>query len=266
MCDAEIRRASISVIVPVYNGERFLAAAVESIQRQSPAPDEIIVVDDGSTDATAAVASRLAGNVRWVHQRNGGPPAARNAGLEVARGEIIGMLDADDLWPDERLGSLLTLLDHDRSIDIVLGRMQLIRGEEPPRRQQFVTLAEPFYGLSLGAALFRRSVFERVGAFDPSLRFSEDLDWFLRALEQRVEIAASDTLALHYRMHTGNITHDGAAVQRGVAAALKKSLDRRRAVGGGEPAPLPPIPGCGTLDAALRQAISLQRTAWAVTD
>ena len=88
--------ATISCIVPVYNGARFLAEALESILAQSLPPDEIIVVDDGSTDDTPAVVAAY-GTVDYVRQENRGPAAARNRGVTLARGDFLSFLDADDL-------------------------------------------------------------------------------------------------------------------------------------------------------------------------
>src|SRR5712692_8045370 len=117
----------VSVIVPVYNGEAFLAEAVDSIQRQAYQPLETIIVDDGSTDGTAGIAARFKDNVRYVYQSNNGPPAARNKGLKMARGNVIGFLDADDLWSENKLELQLAYLAEDSSVEIVLGHTQYIR-------------------------------------------------------------------------------------------------------------------------------------------
>ena len=259
----EPHRPIVSVIVPVFNGEAFLAAAVESILRQTRPPDEVIIVDDGSSDGTAAVAARLPGDIRYVYQANAGPPAARNTGLRVATGDVIGMLDADDLWPAQRLASLLSQLAADSSLDVVLGRLQLIGSEDGTARRALEPLADPVVGLFLGSALLRRSAFDRVGLFDPTLRLGDDMDWFLRAMEQRVSMTAVESVTLLYRLHASNITHDRDAVQRDIATVLRKSLTRRRRAGGGDIAPLPAIPGCAAIDPVLRRTIALHRDQWA---
>jgi glycosyltransferase involved in cell wall biosynthesis len=259
----ESQRPSVSVIVPVYNGAAFLADAVDSIGRQTQPPDEVIVIDDGSTDATPAIAARWRG-IRYRYQPNAGPAAARNRGLEMATGDIIGMLDADDLWPSERMRLLLTRLAEDPTLDAVLGRTQFIArqpGDEGPHGEP---LTEPVVALTLGGALFRRSAFERVGRFDTRMPCAEDLDWFLRALEQRLCMAAIDRVTLLYRMHAANMTRDGSAVHHGIATALRESIVRRRTAGGGSAAPLPAIPGCGPGGDALRHAIELQTRRWTI--
>ena len=93
----------ISCIVPVYNGERYLGEAIESILKQSYRPTEIIIADDGSTDGTASIAARYGKQVRYLRQANAGTAAARNLGMRAAEGEFFAFLDADDVWPSDKL-------------------------------------------------------------------------------------------------------------------------------------------------------------------
>src|ERR1017187_10588057 len=93
----------VSVIIPAYNAAHFLPNAVASVRRQSYEPLEILIVDDGSRDDCARVAAELGETVRYVRQEQAGPAAARNRGLELAQGEFIGFLDADDEWPEQKL-------------------------------------------------------------------------------------------------------------------------------------------------------------------
>jgi glycosyltransferase involved in cell wall biosynthesis len=109
MCHGKGRRANstvdgrVSCIVPVFNGERFVAEALESILAQTYRPIDVIVADDGSTDGTAAILSGYGGRIRVVTQPTAGPAATRNLGLEAARGEFVAFLDADDVWHPEKL-------------------------------------------------------------------------------------------------------------------------------------------------------------------
>lgn len=122
----------VSVIVPVYNGTRFLSEAVESILHQKYNLLEIIIVDDGSTDDKAKVAMSMGEGIRYIYQRNGGPASARNTGLRVARGEIIGFLDADDLWPANKLDIQLTRLIETPELDIVMDCTQYMKMPDAP--------------------------------------------------------------------------------------------------------------------------------------
>ena len=220
----------VSVIIPVLNGERFLAAAVASIRRQRYPNLEIIVVDDGSTDGTAAVANALGGEVRCVSQANAGPPSARNHGLELARGRLIAFLDADDLWTDDKLEVQMGRLLADPDLDVVMGTTQVFRPAAPTA--DAASLGEPagppVLLLSLGSALFRREVFDRVGRFDAGQRMDDDVDWFLRAVEAGARILPLGHVVQYYRRHDRNITNAREADRRFFLLALKKSLDRRR--------------------------------------
>jgi glycosyltransferase involved in cell wall biosynthesis len=223
----------ISVIIPVYNGERFIAEAVHSICRQRHWPLEIILVDDGSTDSTAQVVRELAAtlyeNVACLHQTNKGPAAARNRGLEVAKGEIIAFLDADDLWTEGMLEGQLKRLVDDDSLQLVVGCTQRVRtGDGPENRSRLEIFGPQWMALLVSAALFRREVFDSVGPFDEGLRFGEDVDWFFRARELGVPIGFSNEVTHLYRIHGDNMTRDVQNSDRHFLWAVKRSLERRR--------------------------------------
>ncbi len=216
----------VSVVIPVFNGERFLREAVESVLDQQYSPLEIIVVDDGSADGTATVARSFPETVHYLRQTNQGPAAARNRGIEHARGTLIAFADADDLWPAGKLALQLPYLITDPGIDIVLGRIQqvlLSESVDGPTEAQ-----EPAFSVNLGSAVIRKSVFERVGLFDETMRYSEDVDWFMRARESGATILTIDAVTLLYRQHEQNMTRGKSTSELNVLKALKKSLDRRR--------------------------------------
>jgi glycosyltransferase involved in cell wall biosynthesis len=225
----------LSVIIPVFNGERFLGQAVQSVREavrvldQKHSDVEIIIVDDGSTDGTATVVSSFHETVRYLHQANQGPAAARNRGIEHARGGLIAFADADDLWPAGKLKLQLPFLLNNPAIEIVMGRIQqvfLSRTSDGQTRAEEV--AEPAFSVNLGSAVIRKSVFERVGLFDETMRYSEDVDWFMRAREGGAEIVTIDAVTLFYRQHDQNMTRGKTTSELNVLKALKRSLDRRR--------------------------------------
>lgn len=219
----------LSVIVPVFNGERFLGQALESILRQQPRDAEIIVMDDGSTDGTAKIARAHEDRIRYGYQENMGPSAARNAGLALARGEFIGFLDADDIWPPGSLTCLLEILHEEPAVDVVIGKSQFLKvrtGDKQP--DECDEVLKPRTYLQLGSGLFRRTAFEKVGLFNTDLRFSEDLDWFLRAGEQGIFIKAIETITLLHRLHENNMTRGTSRNELQIVSVLKRSLDRRR--------------------------------------
>jgi glycosyltransferase involved in cell wall biosynthesis len=227
-------RPSISVIIPVFNGAAFLAEAVASIRCQFIPVDEIIIVDDGSTDRTAEVTAGLGADIRYVYKVNHGPHAAQNTGLAMARGEVIAFLDADDLWPADKLSIQLPLLMSGRQRQVVLGFLQYIRSSESAGGQwQYLPYLEPFFGANcFGAALFRREAFAVNGMLDEAMVCGGDVDWFLRAREKGLAMAAADRICLFYRLHSGNITRNKARRDHFLLLALEHSLQRRRAASG----------------------------------
>ena len=232
----------VSTIIPVYNGERYLADAIESVLAQRHRPIEIAVVDDGSTDGTAEIAKRFKGSIRYTYQPNRGVATARNEGLKVAKGDVIGFLDADDLWPEGKLEVQLGYLVDNPSTEVVIGQVQFSRvsGGEAGA-PVFSTYAEPFVSTNLGSALFRRSAFDRIGLFDEGMAYNEDTDWFMRARECSVSMVVLDEVALIYRIHQQNMIRFKSERDRYFARALKMSLDRRRKAGQDAATDLPPL-------------------------
>lgn len=230
----------VSVIIPVYNGERYLGGAIENILVQDYRPIEIIVVNDGSTDGTETIARHYERDIIYALQENLGPAAARNKGLRIASGDIVGFLDVDDLWSENKLSLQLGRLADDPSVEIVLGLTQLMqlqaREEDRPKFEKW---HDPFCALLLGAAVFRKSVFEKVGSFDETLHHSEDTDWFMRIREMGISTTLIEEVSLFYRWHESNMTLDLAGCNRYLIKALKKSLDRRRRQNRNQPESLP---------------------------
>ena len=229
----------ISVIVPVFEMGRYLPEAVASIEAQGRDDVEIVLVDDGSTDDTPEVIAGLGARVVAIRQDNAGPAAARNRGLAAARGELVTFLDADDLWPAGKLELQVGRLDADPALDLVLGRIQFVALEDGlvPEVEFEDPDAQTATHVHLGSGVYRRSAFDRVGGFDESLRFSEDVDWFMRAREAGLGIAIVPDVTLIYRLHGTNMTREMTPADLSLTAVLKKSLDRRRAMAGGAAAP-----------------------------
>jgi glycosyltransferase involved in cell wall biosynthesis len=234
----------VSVIIPVYNGERYLGEAIESVLAQDYRPMEVIVVNDGSTDNTETIAKRYGNDIIYARQEKRGPAAARNRGLRMSHGEVIGFLDADDLWSENKLSLQLTRLAEDRSVEIVMGLSQPMKLQtDKDGKAIFEKWYDPFCALLLGAALFRKSVFEKVGLFDETLHYGEDTDWFMRVREMGVSMTIIQEVSLFYRRHESNMTLDSVTRDRFFIKALKKSLDRRRKEGQGSVSSLPKLAG-----------------------
>jgi glycosyltransferase involved in cell wall biosynthesis len=224
----------VSCIVPVFNGERYLSEALESILAQTHARLEVIVVDDGSTDGTRTVARSYGGRVRYFHQENAGHAAARNLGLDAANGPLVAFLDADDLWHSEKLERQVA---HFRAVPALDACVTFVRNFWSPElapddRWGDSRLAEPVPGYRSVTLLARRSLFDTVGRFDPALRHGNDTDWFLRAAEHGATIKLLRDVLVYRRLHDANRSRLLATSSRSeYVRILKASLDRRRCAG-----------------------------------
>lgn len=228
----------ISVIIPVYNGERFLAGALQNVFAQNYQPLEVIVVDDGSSDGSGAIAATFGEQIRYVYQPNAGPAAARNTGLALATGAVIAFLDVDDLWPAGKLHAQVQYLRQNPALQLVWGYTQTVRGEDAAQADG----APPPSLLPLvGSLLLRKTLLQQVGTFDPQLRTSEDVDWLLRIREAALPLQVIHDVTLIYRLHGAGLTHHKAPAALKTLAAIKQSLDRRRGQNAGVAPALRPL-------------------------
>jgi glycosyltransferase involved in cell wall biosynthesis len=220
----------VSVIVPAYQAERFIEETLDSAASQDYPAVEVIVVDDGSTDRTAElVASR---GVRLLQQPHRGPAAARNTGLAAAAGEFIAVLDADDLWPSDRLSLQVDFLERNPELGLVLGLTEVFLnpGEEPPRHWwglRGLTDGEPI-AAHAGTMLVRREVFAIAGNYDESLWQCEDIDWLARVKDAGIAAGALDRVVLRYRIHAANTSRDTEANKTVLLRVLRDSVRRQR--------------------------------------
>lgn len=221
----------ISVVIPVFNTEAFLGEAIESVLAQAEQPLEIIVVDDGSTDSSAEIAESFGHPVRVIRQTNAGHVAARNRGLETARGQYVVSLDADDLFSPDKFALQTARLDRHPDIDLVIGQIRHMRTRDSDEVQDIDEQFADHISLQFGAFMIRRELFERVGFPDETMRFGDDWDWLTRVRELSVPILLHRHVVLHYRLHEANMTRDQGAVTRSVFEAMRRSLARRRKFG-----------------------------------
>lgn len=216
----------VSVILAVYNGERYLQEALDSACGQDFDSYEIIVVDDGSSDRTAEITREF--DVRYIHQENQGPSKARNTGLNEARGELVAFLDADDVIPPTKLAIQATyLLAHPES-SCVLGRTEWIfqDGQAPAWMTR-----DPIYGdlggIQPGTAMIRKQTLVEIGAFDASYRYWEFQNLFVRLRERGEELHVLPDVVLHKRLHGANATLFPPD-EHPLLRTMKEKLDRER--------------------------------------
>jgi glycosyltransferase involved in cell wall biosynthesis len=219
----------VSVIVPTYNSELYLAEAIASVEAQDHRPLEVIVVDGGSHDRTVEIA-RSFPSVRCLHEEQGGAAGARTAGLDVARGDFLTFLDADDVLLAHKLSAQVAFLSDNPAVGcvIVRGRPFLQEGTPAPSwlaREEAAGNAGAVYFIS---AMVRREVVQQVGGFDPAYRLTDDTDWLYRLRSADIQIAVLDRVLMLRRVHDANLSHQVTAMAAERMRVLKARIDRDR--------------------------------------
>jgi glycosyltransferase involved in cell wall biosynthesis len=209
---------SATIVIPTYDAQETLGAAIESALAQDYEPVEVIVVDDGSTDGTATVARAFHGRIRYVRQENAGPSAARNRGISEARGEFVAFLDADDEAPPTKLSVQVGYLVAHPDVACVVGRHELV-GDAP---EWFDADSVPLISL-----VARRSTLADLGGFDTSLRIAEDRDLLVRMRERGLRVEFLPDVVLRRCFHVRNLSHERPD-EHPVFRSLKAKLDRAR--------------------------------------
>jgi glycosyltransferase involved in cell wall biosynthesis len=215
----------VSVVMPVRNGALYLGQALTCILRQNYQPLEICLVDDASTDDTARIAQAFPGPVRCLHGQFGKPSAARNLAIAEARGEFIAFLDFDDLWAEGHLARALDIFAADPGVGIVQGQARNWRcGADG----LCCYCSGAYVAPVLMTSVFRRALFDTVGLLDPTLRFGEDSDFYIRCWEACVRKSRTGRMSLYYRRHANNMTARKNLTELGLVQVYKRRLDRIR--------------------------------------
>jgi len=214
----------ISVVIPAYNIGKFVGRAIESVLAQTRGPDEIIVVDDGSTDETAAQIKKFGAKVKYIYQDNAGPGAARNTGIKAAGGEWVAFLDGDDEWLPDNLKLQTDLLNRNPDIFWSVGNYNSCLYDEKrstpylvPEKVKTLMRGKDYFDDYFDAFMFgahgctdtilvKRELLQEIGLFLPGIPFGEDIDlWFRLAIRRPKVGYVCQPIAVYYLHHPGSL-------------------------------------------------------------
>jgi glycosyltransferase involved in cell wall biosynthesis len=241
----------VSVIIPAFNGEKYIGETIQSILAQTHRPLEVLVVDDGSTDRTAEIVQRFGEPVRYIRQENAGTAAARNRAVAESRGEFIALLDQDDLWVPHKLERQMPRFAEDPRIGLVFAGIEFFDthsgkitstyfpGPELSLRDLLAHVVLPVQTI-----LFRKSALEKIGPFDTTLGGTDDWDIGIR-MAAEFRMVGVDEILGRVRLHdtqqgrnTDRMFHNAMRVldkhanirpgDRAIAAAIRKGRDELR--------------------------------------
>jgi glycosyltransferase involved in cell wall biosynthesis len=226
---------TVSVIMPAYNAEGYLARAVESVLRQSFVDLELLIVDDGSSDRTVEIARGLAERDARVHllqQANAGPGPARNAGFRAAKGRLFAFLDSDDEWDETFLAEHVAILDARPSVDVLIGNARNrggVRHNQPARPVEddgrpltLATILGDERSLFI-MTVFRRTVIDAAGGFDPSLFTNEEYDMWIRASIAGFTFARHPKPLGWYTCRSGSLSSSDTRMLSGILRVFAKT-------------------------------------------
>jgi glycosyltransferase involved in cell wall biosynthesis len=219
----------ISVIIPVYNGRKYLHEAISSVLGQEPAPREVVVVDDASSDQSDTVAAEFGAAVRVITQEHRGVGAARNNGVRNSTGELLAFLDCDDYWAPTKLARQIACLEAKPRLDIVFTHILNFHSPDLSEleRAQIPCPQEPLPGISATTMLIRRTSFERIGPFAEDVHMGELVPLMAQAQDLGLEIEMIPEVLVHRRLHLANLSRVGKANRTDYIRMLKQVIQKR---------------------------------------
>lgn len=220
----------VSVIIPVYNCEKYLAQAIESVLEQDYHPLEVIIIDDGSTDQSSQIAKDFLPRVKYYFQENQGLAASLNQGVLLSQGEYLSFLDSDDLWVKSKLASQMMLFTQSTDLEAVFSHVKQFKSPEldEESKAKISILDEVIPGYFKGTMLIKRDAFQRIGKFDTQWKLGDFIDWYSRAKESNLKSLMQSEILMQRRIHKTNMGIKDVESRSEYARVLKAALDRRR--------------------------------------
>lgn len=225
-------KSRVSVIIPTYNCDRYIAQAIDSVLGQTYRDYEIIVIDDGSTDNTPQVLQPYSNRIRYIRQQNYGVSVARNRGIESAKGELVAFLDSDDFFLPDKLAAQVAVFDTQPELGIVHSGWRRVDGSGQPIKDEELWDRVPKLDLeawlrwkpigTMGTLMFRRHWLLEAGGFQPGLGHAEDVDLVLRLALRGCQADWLRQPTICYRQHDRNTMRDGLSQARSINQVLDK--------------------------------------------
>jgi len=217
----------VSVIIPVFNGEKYLAEAIESALSQEYRPIELIIVDDGSTDRTSEIAQAYP-RARYIFQANQTVAVARNTGIAVALGDIVTFLDHDDILLPDSLSKRVEHFIQNPHTQCLIAKHRSFydQGAKKPEWARENEFDEDHFGFSFFIA--RKAFLEQVGGFDPKYNMVENTELFFRAKDMGYQIDKYPEVVVLRRIHTSNASRDVKTARMNLLNLARASIERQR--------------------------------------
>lgn len=219
----------VSIIVPVYNYEMYLAEAIRSTLDQSYSEREVIVVNDGSTDGSGEIAQGFGDAITYIHQDRGGNGAARNLGVSKSNGDYLSFLDADDRWHETKIEREVALLEADSQLDGVRSLVrEFVSPELDEEERQRVRATHDVIPALMHYGTMRRTAFEKIGGFTTDLQLAVGVDFSARWADLGLPAQLLEEVLVERRLHSSNNWARESTRHTDLAMAVKASLERRR--------------------------------------
>lgn len=229
-------RPLVSIILPVKNGERFLAEGISSVLSQDYHPLELIVIDGQSTDKSAEIV-RSFPEAKYSLQTGVGINEAWNQGIDEASGEYIGFMGSDDIWEPNKIQKQIRYFKENPEFlcNITMVEMFLEKGITPPPSFRMELLGNAYPGYMLEALLAHRSIFKQIGGFLTNIPGPQDLDWWLRLKDSGKTVAILPETLVYKRIHDLNLSYSEKPIHSNssLLSAMQRSIKRKRKSGKG---------------------------------
>ena len=227
---------TVSIVTPAYNAAAFLSETIQSVQQQTYSHWEMLIIDDGSTDSTAAIAQQYAAEddrIQLISQPNSGVSAARNKGVSLSKGELVAFLDADDRWLPEKLATHVEFMRSHSEASASFARAELIHFDGTPTHRntnnftQRVAMQDVLYNnptITTSNIVIYKTVFESLGGFDESMAHDEDIELLFRLIYQPgYALMGIDRILLQYRLCEDGLSSNLAKMEAGWMTLMEKA-------------------------------------------